>query len=69
MAGPHVLVQSTIITQWQRCHRVSGAWNLAFGEARVAADAIGLLEYIDYRRCVAAPGKILSTSILRRYAA
>ena len=38
-------------------------------EARVAADAIGLLTLYVERRCVAALGNNLSTNILRRYAA
>ena len=50
-------------------HRVSGVRRIAFGEARVAADAIGSLADVIERRCVAALGNNLSTNILRRYAA
>ena len=55
--------------QYPPCHRVSGVRRIAFGEARVAADAIGSLADVIERRCVAALGNNLSTNILRRYAA
>ena len=47
------------------CHRVSGVRRIAFGEARVAADAIGSLADV-YRLVLRS---CASTNILRRYAA